>query len=237
MVNERDIIREYENIYTSTSPFRKEWEGEISIRYKIPKYLRVFTKEFLKKEKPRSILEVGSGDGQITAGAIKACGEDVSQYLASEISYAGALKIKEKGIRVFQTSAMHIAAYDKSFDACISFDVMHHVTDPALMAKELMRVAKRFVFLIEPNRFALGRRLLERSQKYKSVGEYSYYPWEYRDFFFRAGAKKVIIKPFLFIVPKTPNFLAPLAVLASEMMERMPLLKWQCSGVYITVYK
>ena len=234
---EKDIIREYESIYWSSSSFRRQWEGEISIRYKLPKYVDIFSEEFIKKEKPTSILEIGAGDGEITEGLLKVCNDRVSPYVSSEISQAGAARIRNRGIKVFQASALDIPVRSGGFDACVAFDVMHHVPDAAKMATEMMRVAERFVFLVEPNRMAIGRRLLERTRKYKTVGEHSFYPGQYRDFFIAAGAKKVAIRPFLFIVPKTPGFLIPLAKLVSEAMERIPLARWQCSSLAITVYK
>ena len=235
--SEKDIVGEYENIYGSSDSFRRQWEGEISIRYKLPKYTEIFAKEFIEREKPTSILEIGAGDGEMTERVVEACKGRMSLYVSSEISSAGAAKISRRGIKVFQASALDIPAKAGSFDACVAFDVMHHVRAPAKMAAEMVRVARRFVFLIEPNRMALGRRLLEKTGKYKSVGEHSYFPAEYRDFFMAAGAKNVMMKPFLFIVPKTPKVLIPLAKLVSEAMERIPLMRWQCSSLAITVYK
>jgi ubiquinone/menaquinone biosynthesis C-methylase UbiE len=234
---DKDVLKKYEGIYSDSQSFRLDWEGDISIKYKLPKYINTFITEVVDKERALSILEVGSGDGEITNEILKRCEGKEILYFTSEVTSSGAKNIKQRGIRVFQTSAMQISAVNGCVDTCISFDVMHHVKNPERMAEEMMRVTNRSVFLIESNRLSLGRVLLENTEKYKSVGEYSYYPWEYKRFFLNAGARKVIIKPFLFIMPKMTGPLMPLAIFTSELLERIPLLRWQCSGVMIKAFK
>jgi ubiquinone/menaquinone biosynthesis C-methylase UbiE len=45
---------------------------------------------------------------------------------------------------------------DNSVDAVLECAVLHHVPDPARVVAEMMRVAKRAVFLIDSNRFGQG---------------------------------------------------------------------------------
>jgi len=45
---------------------------------------------------------------------------------------------------------------DQSFDAVLECAVLHHVTDPASVVKEMMRVARRAIFLSDSNRFGQG---------------------------------------------------------------------------------
>lgn len=44
-----------------------------------------------------------------------------------------------------------------SFDAVLECGVLHHVTEPSRVVSEMMRVAKRAVFLSDSNRFGQGR--------------------------------------------------------------------------------
>lgn len=45
---------------------------------------------------------------------------------------------------------------DHSFDAVLECAVLHHVAEPRLVVKEMMRVAKKAVFLSDSNRFGQG---------------------------------------------------------------------------------
>ncbi len=48
---------------------------------------------------------------------------------------------------------------DDGFDVACEFGVLHHVRDPQAIVGEMMRVARRAVFLSDANRFAVGGRL------------------------------------------------------------------------------
>lgn len=48
---------------------------------------------------------------------------------------------------------------DGSFDAVCAFGVLHHVQDPQVVVREMMRVASKAVFLSDSNRFGQGRAL------------------------------------------------------------------------------
>jgi hypothetical protein len=114
---------------------------------------------------------------------------------------------------------------------------MHHVDGPAQMAHEMMRVAKKGAFLIEANRAAIIRRILEHTETYKKAGEFSYYPEEYKAFFNIPSMEHISIEPFQFIPPKLSHFHLGLTILISEVTAKIPLVKWQCSGVAIKVKK
>jgi len=61
-----------------------------------------------------------------------------------------------------------------SFDATCAFGVLHHVQDPNVVVKEMLRVAKKAVFISDMNRFGMGRGrliklLLSKSGAFKAV--------------------------------------------------------------------
>ena len=99
------------------------------------------------------------------------------------------------------------------------------------MATEMMRVAKKGVFMVEANRQAIARRLLEKTQIYKNAGEFSYYPKEYRAFFNLPSRASITIHPFQFIPPKLSKISLKLAIFISELVERLPLLR--CGSVLV----
>jgi SAM-dependent methyltransferase len=49
---------------------------------------------------------------------------------------------------------------DKSFDAVCEFATLHHVSDPAAVVSEMLRVSKKAIFLSDCNRFGLGHLFL-----------------------------------------------------------------------------
>jgi SAM-dependent methyltransferase len=46
---------------------------------------------------------------------------------------------------------------DGSFDAVMALGILHHVPDPSFVVREMLRVAKRAVFISDNNRFGQGR--------------------------------------------------------------------------------
>ena len=124
---------------------------------------------------------------------------------------------------------------DDEFDVAVTYDVMHHVTDPAAMAREMVRIARTRVFLVEANGASLTRRLLELTNMYRQAGENSYLPRQYRRFFALPGVARVEIDPFQFVPPRALSPFAPLTIAISEALQHVPLLRWQCSGVRIRV--
>jgi ubiquinone/menaquinone biosynthesis C-methylase UbiE len=67
---------------------------------------------------------------------------------------------------------------DASFDAVCEFATLHHVADPTAVVKEMLRVAKKAVFICDSNRFGQGSRAarLIKLALYKSRlwGSYNY---------------------------------------------------------------
>jgi ubiquinone/menaquinone biosynthesis C-methylase UbiE len=48
---------------------------------------------------------------------------------------------------------------DASFDAVCEFAVLHHAQNPSAVVKEMLRVARRAVFICDSNRFGQGSRI------------------------------------------------------------------------------
>ena len=226
-------LRIYNKMYSEGHCFRYEWEGQISIDYKIPKYISMFEK-FIKDNKVNvgntTVLEIGAGDGIISK--IICSRFRFKKYFATELSDAGVKKIKKNGISSRRMNAEDILFGKNSFDIVICFDVMHHVDNPDIMASEMLRVSKKYIFLIESNAFCFIRKIMEKTEKYRSANEKSYSPNQYKLFFLKL--KKLHIKPFLFIFPNTPSFLSKIMIEISEIIEKIPFIKWQGSSVLIT---
>lgn len=226
------MIDAYNQLYRGNN-FHQIWEGEISLSYKVPKYASLFARHFQGKNP--TILEVGAGDGYLTKLIMEKI--NFRKYVATEISDEGVKRLKEKNIEALKMDAEKLEFADNSFDVVCCFDTMHHAYHPRQMASEMIRVAKKEVFLIEANGLCLIRKLLEKTPRYKMVHELSYTPRQYVSFFTYPGIRKIYLKPFLAVFPFTPLILKKPAIWLSEIMERLPILKWQCSSVLISVEK
>lgn len=227
----------YEKIYSEEGSFKEKWDGKIATEYKVPKYIRIFWKAY-RNEKPMNVLELGAGNGEVSELILAQCSKFIKSYTVTEISKAGVKRLKQKGFKVHQVDAIDLSRFkDNSFDLVFCIDVMHHVNNPRKMALEMLRVTRKHVFLIEANGICLLRKLMEFTSKYRMAGENSYPPWTYNSFFKSSRLKNFSIRPFLFMVPFTPNFLIKVVILMSETLERIPLFKWQGSGVVICAEK
>jgi|TARA_B100001971_G_C18251994_1_gene579010 SAM-dependent methyltransferase len=228
-MQKKRIISSYDKLYQKDN-FRLSWEGEISLKYKIPKYVSLFLNQFKNLEN-LEILELGAGDGSITELIMKQL--KYKRYIATEISEEGVKKLKNKNIDASMMDAMDLKFKDNSFDIVCSFDTMHHVDNPVKMAREMLRVTRKYFFLIEANGICILRKVYERLPKYKETGERSYTPKKYMNFFKSKQLKKISIKPFLYMVPFTPSPLIKLMIKLSETLEQVPILRWQGSSVLI----
>lgn len=234
MEKKQDMIRCYDQLYSRSTNFKEEWDGRIAIEYKVPKYLKTFISAFRGKA-PMDVLELGAGNGEVSELIRKENPRFIRSYVATELSKEGVKKLRIKGFKAFEMDAQDLSRFpDNSFDLVFCIDVMHHVSDPRKMAQEMLRVSRKYIFLIEANGICGLRKLLEvTSRKYKEAGENSYAPWRYTSFFTtgKYAAKRFSIRPFLFSVPFTPRSLIRPMILMSEFLEKIPLVRWQGSGV------
>lgn len=210
--------------------------GKKSREYIVSKYLQLFTNTFAN-DGNLSFLELGAGRGEITKSILKNKLPFLKTYMATELTPSGVRALKKLQIPVKQMDAQNLTFKKNAFDVVCAFDVMHHVPNPKKMAQEMTRVAKRHIFLIEANGLSIARRILEQTRWYKTLGENSYFPWQYLSFFPREQFSSLTIRPFLFVPPKIPLFLIDNIPLISDTLEKFPLLKWQCSGVVISGVK
>ena len=229
------MVATYDARYSSTWSFRDNWFGDISRQYILPNYYR-WTDAFLRDLSPSTVVELGAGDGEVTDIIRERRPAWCAATTPSDVTEAGAERLRAKGYPTArQADACATPFADDEFDVAVAYDVMHHVADPAAMAREMVRIARRRVFLIEANGASLMRRLLEFTDTYRKAGENSYLPRRYRSFFTLPGVAKIEMSPLQFVPPKFLSPWTPLTIAVSELMQLVPILKWQCSGVRIRV--
>ena len=99
-------------------------------------------------EESTSTLDVGAGSGTLTwhlaERAGRTIGLDFSRNLLNRSPCHGAL---------VQGDALHLPFQNNAFDIVLEGNFLHHVDDPVAVLREMARVARVGVILVEPNRW------------------------------------------------------------------------------------
>lgn len=227
-----DKNKSFNLLYGQGISEREKRLGELSGIYNVPKYAGIFF-ECFRNDKNLEVLELGAGKGQITEAVLNKNSGIIKNYTATEITDAGVTELSKLGIRVKKIDAEQILFDDNSFDLVCCFDVMHHVSDCRKMAREMSRVARKYVFLIEANGLCVIRKLMELTPGYRIFNESSYTPWRYKSFFPQEEFEEFRIKPFLFTPPHIPRSLYKFVIGFNEVLEKTPILRFQCSSLAI----
>ena len=152
--SEVEIQRSY---YTRTAARYDEMHAhETSTDPSMMKFLHAF----LRMLEVRSLLDVGTATGlgmrhlKNTLPGLSICAvEPVAALL-------------EQGVRDGNTSSFQAVRAtgealpfpNASFDAVCEFGALHHASDPSAVVREMLRVARKAVFLCDSNRFGQGTR-------------------------------------------------------------------------------
>jgi len=106
----------------------------------------------------QSLLDVGSGTGRglqdfaaSFPGAL-VCGVEPVRALLQQGVAAG----NTQTVSLLQASGEALPFGDGSFDAVSEFSILHHVPNPFAVVREMLRVARRAVVIVDCNRFGQG---------------------------------------------------------------------------------
>jgi SAM-dependent methyltransferase len=103
-----------------------------------------------------SLLDVGAGTGR----GVRFLLDQKRNVRGIEPVKALIEQAEAKGVpkgAIVQGTGYSLPFEDDSFDAVFECGVLHHVAEPSRVVGEMMRVAKRAVFLSDYNRFGQGR--------------------------------------------------------------------------------
>ena len=109
----------------------------------------------------QSILDVGSGTGRVLLKInneipnVRAIGIEPSQELR-DIGYANGLSPTQ----LTDGDAMQLAFDNASFDLVCEFGMLHHIATPSRAISEMLRVARKAIFICDNNNFAVGGKFL-----------------------------------------------------------------------------
>jgi SAM-dependent methyltransferase len=96
-------------------------------------------------ERP-SLLEVGAGNGHLSVYL-----DERFDLTCLDFSPAMLEQNPLPAARKVEGDARALGFADRSFDVVLCANLLHHLAEPAAAVREMRRVARRFVVLIEPN--------------------------------------------------------------------------------------
>ena len=102
-------------------------------------------RRFVDIQKDSRLLDVGCGNGFFSLPFGRICrtvGVDFSEKMLSQNP------LPDK----CQMDAAHLSFQDFAFDITFCHALLHHVEDPAAVLREMKRVSRRYVVVLEPNR-------------------------------------------------------------------------------------
>jgi SAM-dependent methyltransferase len=228
---------DWTQFHSREASWRTRLLGDLSAQYAIPRYVRLFLDTFSEFEHGR-FLELGAGNGEVPLQIQQLNPPCVGRYLVTELFREGTRWLAQQGLSACAADAQRIPFADDAFDAVISFDVLHHVSDPYRMAREMVRASRGRLLLVESNGLSLGRKLMELTPGHRRAGERSYTPRQYRSFFAAAARRltRFEIHPFLFPFPGgVPPALLGALIYFNEKIEKAPFFRWQCSNVFMQI--
>lgn len=123
-----------------------------------------------------SVLDVGSGTGRAIGylkhhhAGLRVLGVEPSESLRSIGHRQG---IAETELVDGDATALDLA--NNSFDVVCEFGVLHHLRNPSQAVAEMLRVARKAVFISDDNHFAAGSPLLRLSKRWlASIGAWKF---------------------------------------------------------------
>jgi len=188
-------------------------------------------RECIKISKGIKILEIGCGNGEFSRrflnnGADMHC-VDISPKLIK------ALKEKYAGTNLrFEIADIENLSYpDEYFDAIIGNGVLHHL-DLEICLKEIRRVLKKNgkIFFCEPNMLN-PEVFLETNIRWigkkaqKTDNETAFVRWSLTKKLRDNNFKNIVVVPFDFLQPLTPNSLIKIVSKIGAALEKTPLMR------------
>lgn len=228
--------QDWSAIHSQDASWRRKIVGDINEAFVVPRYVRLFYDTF-GADRALSVFEIGAGQGDLTRAILAANRGQVGRWVASECFPEGVAWLRRSGLEAIEADAQRLPCRDGEYDVVVEFDVMHHVERPREMAREMMRVGRGRLLLVESNGLSVFRKLKELTPAHRAAGERSFTPWTWRSFFeghegYRL--ERFAIFPFLFPF-KCPRWALRALVAWNRAVEHIPLVRWQCSSVAIAI--
>lgn len=183
----------------------------------------------------KSVLDIGCGDG-VYSRAIAQLGQPrtlIAGDVAEQAVRLAQRNSTEHNICYIINSAYELPFAEKSFEIATLRGVLHHLDQPQKALAEALRVAQT-VWVIEPNGYNLGLKVLEKVSDYHIAHrEKSYAPHQLDSWITQLGGKITSRKWAGFVPMFCPDGLARLMKTLEPVIEHTPLLNRIASAVYV----
>jgi ubiquinone/menaquinone biosynthesis C-methylase UbiE len=116
-----------------------------------------FMCSMIEKLNVKSLLDVGAGTGRVVLDlqkkypGLRVTGIEPVAELREEGYKKGVLKND-----LIQGDGKKIDFPDNQYDMVCAFGILHHIDNPAIVVKEMLRVARRAIFISDSNNFGQG---------------------------------------------------------------------------------
>jgi ubiquinone/menaquinone biosynthesis C-methylase UbiE len=182
----------------------------------------------------KSVLDIGCGDGAYTL-EIASRGKP-ELMIAGDVADEAIKKARRNAVgqkvHFMVNSAYQLPFRTKAFEVAILRGVLHHLDHPEQAIQEALRVA-HMIFVIEPNGYNPGLKLLEKFSAYHIEHEEKSYGAHALDQWVRQGGGQVVFRKWAGFVPFfSPDWLARLMKWMEPFIENAPLIDRVASAVY-----
>jgi ubiquinone/menaquinone biosynthesis C-methylase UbiE len=189
----------------------------------------------------KRVLDVGGGPASYTSSLARLVSDATCLDFSSAMLSKGKKRTKalKMQIEFIRANAENLPFNENSFNYVTAFATLHHVPDWRTCLRDMIRVTKEKVIVVEPNGASLPHLANEvialyrpRIKKWRITGEWRIrephhlLPWEIRQLFRELGLINIQLK-FLGFVPEVwpiPNFALKFLALVEKICERIPLL-------------
>lgn len=215
------------------------WEGPAG-RRRWHRRVRMLTSHLHKEMR---VLELGCGTAYFTRELARTGAKITAIDISPDLLKEARANCSAGNVSFEVQNAYALDYPDNSYDSVVGSSVLHHLEiDEAL--KEVYRVLRPggWIAFTEPNmlnpQIALQKNVPAIKKRLgDSPDETAFFRWSLRSRLMRTGFRKVQVKPFDFLHPKTPERWIPFVQKFDRMAEQMPILREFAGSLYTLAQK
>jgi ubiquinone/menaquinone biosynthesis C-methylase UbiE len=208
-----------------------------AVAHQLNRVVETIFKAFSKipNKKKKTLLDAGSGTGVDTIKYSKLFKKVVGVDAAPNAIKTAKKRYKSKKCVFKVADVTKLPFKDKEFDVSLLSGVIHHLYKPEKCLKELKRVTKDDIVIVEPNGLNFIRKLKEIFVYEDKREERSYTSSQLKKLFAKSGLDKNVEFTYINFIPlETPNFLLPIMKVIEKVLEKTPL-KYMAGGMVISI--